>query len=92
MSLKREKPEIDDFEEEEKFGSKEKLLNFQSQYFKKIFLTVFNGYPCKNFTKYFCILLVSEPSEPFFILRKKLHFLAAGGVDGLPNSYPYFSL
>ena len=38
MSLKREKPEIDDFEEEEKFGSKEKLLNFQSQYFKKIFL------------------------------------------------------
>ena len=39
------------------------------------FENVFNGYPCKNVTKYFCIFSFFI----FFILRKKLAFIAARG-------------
>ena len=50
MFLKKEKPELDDFEEKN-FDAKVKYLK-----------NVLNGYPCKNVTKYFCISFVSEHS------------------------------
>ena len=50
MFLKQEKPEMDNLEEKN-LVLKEKYLD-KFQYFKKI---VFNGNPCKNVTKYFCI-------------------------------------
>ena len=52
MFLKQENSEMDDFEERKTLVLKEKLNNFQ----------VFNGYPCKNVAKYFCILF-SEHSK-----------------------------
>ena len=42
--LKQEKPEMDDFEEEKTLWVKENMMK-----------NVFNGYPYKNATKYFCI-------------------------------------
>ena len=31
---------------------------------------VFNGYPCKNFTKYFCIFFRFRKFEAFFLCEK----------------------
>ena len=62
--FKQEKPEMDDFERKKKL-----VLNEKFKYFKKIFLKVFNGYTCKNVTKYF---VYSFTSEHFFYSEKKL--------------------
>ena len=74
---------MDDFEEK-KMVLNEKYFKFK--YFKKIILKnnkVFNGYPCKIVTKYFCIFFCfKHPEHLFFILRK--HFLVAGGGSPPP--------
>ena len=58
--IKQEKPEMDDFEEENKFGYKAKILQ-KFHYLKKYFeifllgrVSVFDEYPSKNVTKYCC--------------------------------------
>ena len=49
MFLKHEKPEMADFERKKKLVIKEKYFYFNI--LRKHFEKVFNGYPCKNFTK-----------------------------------------
>ena len=63
MFLKQERHEMDDFEK-----NKETLC-LQQKYVEKF--QYFNGYPCKNFAKYFCMC--------FFMLIKTPAFLSDGG-------------
>ena len=43
---------------------------------------VFNGYPCKHLTKYFCIFSVSEHSASFSLFTEKNTYFCWGqGVD-----------
>ena len=58
---------------EKNFGTKEKILR---KYWEKV--QVFKGYPCKKFTKYFAYFVSEHSKHFFFILRKKMYFLAAG--------------
>ena len=55
MFLIKEKPEMDDFEEEKHLVGKEIFKYFHEKNF-------FNGYPCKNVTKYFCIFFYCRTS------------------------------
>ena len=48
------KSEIDDSELKKYFGSKGKKMRNEEIIVENI--QVFNGYPCKNFAKYFCIV------------------------------------
>ena len=60
-------------------GSKGKILIKEKfQYFKK----VFNGYPCKNVTKYFCTFFVSEHS--FSLFSTKTILVAYWGLTAPP--------
>ena len=68
MFLKQEKPEVDDFEEEKKtlfLKEKFQYFNILRKYFEKV--QVFNGYPCKNVTKYLAYSFVSEHSKHFIL-------------------------
>ena len=58
MFLKQDKPEMDGFEKEEKNGYKGKYSIFLENCDNQ----VFNGYPCKNITKYYIPL---PPPLPF---------------------------
>ena len=48
---------------------------------------VFNGYPCKKVTKYFCIYIsISEQSASFSLFQKKnLFLLRTGGLPPPPG-------
>ena len=51
MFLKKEKPEMEDFERKKYFGSKGKILKLFSIFKENILKQVFNVNPCKNVTK-----------------------------------------
>ena len=48
MFLKQERPEVDDFERKKNFGCIGKIFK---EYIRQ---NVYNGYPSKNFTTFFC--------------------------------------
>ena len=55
---------MDDFERKINIGSKEKYCEiFNRNYLEN----VFNGYPCKNVAKYFCIFFGFRIFKLFFI-------------------------
>ena len=88
MFLKQEKPWMDDFEGKKYFGSKNKF-NIWRKYFEKYFEKVFNGYPCKNFTKKsFVYSFVSECKFVFMCsLRMTLNPLSEIQNKGLNNKH-----
>ena len=64
---------MDDFREEKKsFGFNGKILLKKFNIWRKYSENVYNGYPCKNFTKYFGIFFCFRTFKAFFfILRRK---------------------
>ena len=62
---------------------KEKNSIFNENIVKNVI--VFNGYPCKNVTKYFSYFSISENSASFSFFRKNTYFRYGQGVCPPPH-------